>query len=182
MEKYSVFHGRFQPFHLGHSETVKLLLKQEEDLIIAIANPYPKNTIDFKTFALEKNPFNFWERYRMIHESLIAEKVDMNRIMIIPYYFAGLFSEEKCTNYEPTIDKLNVYINIVTDWDIEKIDLWKKYYKELKIIEHPIKVNDILITATEIRKRMRNNGNWKEMVPEAVTKIIKEMDLIKRVK
>jgi len=181
--KYLLFAGRFQPFHKGHLEAIKMILKKNKNnLIIGIVNPEPKNTVEFKEFSLEKNPFTFWERYRMIRESLIDEKIDMKRIIIIPNYPSFIFGKEKNINFEPERNQVISHLNIVTDWDKEKIKIHEKEGYTYKTTNYVFKVKNAIVTASEVRRRIKNNGNWEELLPKAVVKIIKEVDGINRIK
>ena len=39
--RYGMIHGRFQPFHLGHREYLRLALDRRETLLIGITNADP---------------------------------------------------------------------------------------------------------------------------------------------
>jgi len=55
--------GRFQPFHLGHLDLVRQILKECDEVVIAITSS--------QFNYLEKDPFTAGERIEMIHNSLI---------------------------------------------------------------------------------------------------------------
>lgn len=74
MEKYdlSVFIGRFQPFHLGHQETVRHALSISERVLILVGSSGAATS--------SKNPFSYQERSAMIRASLSTDenyKVDL---------------------------------------------------------------------------------------------------------
>ncbi len=75
----ALFIGRFQPFHLGHVELLKSVLRltRLQQVVIAIANVEQARTIE--------NPFSFAERAFMVRES-ISELIPTvgNRISVVP--------------------------------------------------------------------------------------------------
>ncbi|MFQ5970355.1 MAG: adenylyltransferase/cytidyltransferase family protein, partial [Nitrososphaerales archaeon] len=73
--------GRFQPFHKGHLELVKSILKECDEIIIAIASA--------QFNYIEKDPFTAGERILMIHEALREGKVDLARC-----YVAAIVNDE----------------------------------------------------------------------------------------
>ena len=174
--KYGLFGGRFQPLHNGHLECMLNVLEDAEYLVVGIVNPDPKDTIEFKEFAQEKNPFTFWERYRMVHESLKDNGIDMSRVYIIPFYPPPLYSDEKSERFIPK-NEVVAYIPVKDDFDRQKIEYLTKRNWNVKTLE--VTEN---VSATEIRKKIRNNEKWESLVPKAVVKIIKEVDGINRIK
>jgi nicotinamide-nucleotide adenylyltransferase len=168
--------GRFQPLHNGHLKVMLKIIKEVEYLVVGIVNPDPKDTINFKDFASEKNPFNFWERYRMIHESLKESGVDMSKVYIVPSYPPSLYNDEKFERFLPKKDETIIYLPVkkAEKWKIE--DLIKRGWNGRSFkVKNPI-------SATEVRRRIAEDENWEELVPRAVAKIIKEVDGINRIK
>ena len=68
--------GRFQPPHLGHLELINHILKDVDELIIAVAASQLSHS--------EKNPFTAGERITMIRMMLHNANVDLSKILIIP--------------------------------------------------------------------------------------------------
>jgi bifunctional NMN adenylyltransferase/nudix hydrolase len=74
MYEYTVFIGRFQPFHLGHLNIVKQALLKSKRLIILVGSANRARDI--------RNPWSYHERCEMINSSLtLAEKT---RILFAP--------------------------------------------------------------------------------------------------
>ncbi len=67
--------GRFQPFHLGHLDLVRQILKKCDEVIIAITSS--------QFNYLEKDPFTAGERIEMIHNSLKKSDVDITRCIVL---------------------------------------------------------------------------------------------------
>lgn len=74
-KKYSLFIGRYQPFHAGHKALMEEVLKEGKPVCIALRN----------TGIDEKNPFTMEERKCFIMDALAEwfEK-DMVKIIEIP--------------------------------------------------------------------------------------------------
>lgn len=158
--------GRFQPFHKGHLQLVKSILKECDELIIAIASAQ----FNF----IEKDPFTAGERIQMIHEALKEGKVDLSRCYIVP-----LVNDENnarwighLRSYLPPFDVVytgNPYVAMLMKNSNVKVKQIKFYDKE--------KYN-----ATRIRNLMLKGNEWEKLVPASVIKIIKKIDGIKRMK
>lgn len=70
---YSLFVGRWQPFHKGHKALIETVLKEGKSVLIAIRN----------TDISESNPLTVLERKRVIKKAL-AEWKDKVKIISIP--------------------------------------------------------------------------------------------------
>ena len=66
--------GRFQPFHNGHLKLAKQILKDCNELIIAVGS----SQFNF-TFS---NPFTAGERVYFIHQSLLEAKIDLSKVYV----------------------------------------------------------------------------------------------------
>jgi len=173
--KNGVFPGRFQPFHKGHLNAVMMCLERCETLYIGIR--IFEFTVNFDVRQLkrsaEENPFTFEERMRMIKESLVDAGADMKRVNIVP------FPLENPERWHEFVPKDTTHFRIgVSDWDEERIRAFEM--SGLKIITLPIYEKDI--DADEIRRRMVENRNWKELLPVGTARVIEEIDGVNRVK
>ena len=68
--------GRFQPFHKGHLQAIKRILKEASELLIVVGSSQFKNTPD--------NPFSAEERVEMIRLALEAERISGCQIFKVP--------------------------------------------------------------------------------------------------
>ncbi len=71
---YTLYIGRFQPFHLGHESVVRQALTISDKLIILIGSVYQPRTV--------RNPWSFQEREAFIRASFSEE--ENKAIMIFP--------------------------------------------------------------------------------------------------
>ena len=70
------FVGRFQPFHNGHLEIIKKIVKEVDELVIIVGSSQYSHKLD--------NPFTAGERITMIRRALKEEGIQLSRIWIIP--------------------------------------------------------------------------------------------------
>lgn len=158
--------GRFQPFHLGHLDLVKQILSKYDEIIIAITSS--------QFNYLEKDPFTAGERIEMIHQSLKDEKINLSKCFIIPlenqFNVAtwGSYLKSSLPKFDAVVTG-NKYVNmLLADSGIEVIK--PKFFEREKY------------NATKIRHMISKDNSWENFVPNAVAKIIKEINGINRLK
>ena len=158
--------GRFQPFHLGHLELAKQILKECDEVIIALTGS--------QFNYIEKDPFTSGERIEMIHQSLEENDVALNRC-----YIVSLENQLNVSTWAaylksslPTFDKVysgNDYVAmLLADSGYEVVT--PNFYDREKF------------NATKIRKLIAKDGDWEQFIPAAVSKIIKKINGVKRIK
>ena len=167
MTTNGLFIGRFQPFHKGHLATVKFALGRVDQLVIVVGSAQKSHE--------PRNPFTAGERIRMIKESLDADnEVDVRRILIIPVPDIDVHSL-----WTHQVDLLVPKYDIVFANDLFTLMLFRE--QGVKAIEAPLHRRNEM-EATEIRRRMAAQENWEDLVPKPVSKVIKEIKGIERVK
>ena len=85
--KRALFIGRFQPFHDAHLLDIKKILKEVDEVIIAIGSSKEKNTLE--------NPFSYKERKGMIIKTLKNNKIKNYKIYPVP----DLYNDRKWVGY-----------------------------------------------------------------------------------
>jgi nicotinamide-nucleotide adenylyltransferase len=158
--KRGVFVGRFQPFHKGHLELIKKIVKEVDELVIIVGSSQYSHRLD--------NPFTAGERITMIRKALEEEGIQLSRIWIIPVpdVHQHALWVSQIVGYSPKIDV--VYANE---------PLTRRLFTEAGFRVEPIQlINRGVYLATEIRKRMLTGENWEELVPSSVVNFIKEID------
>ena len=74
-KKYSLFIGRYQPFHKGHAKLIRTVLNEGKNVCIAIRD----TSIDFS------NPYNMLFRKKLIQEEFYNEIYEKRvKIIVIP--------------------------------------------------------------------------------------------------
>ncbi|MEK6977598.1 MAG: nicotinamide-nucleotide adenylyltransferase [Candidatus Hydrothermarchaeota archaeon] len=157
--------GRFQPFHNGHLYVVKEILKEVDELVIAIGSSQRSHTVE--------NPFTGGERLMMISKSL-AENGIAKRHYIIPI---------------PDMDNNSIWVSHVRSLTppFEKVysgnTLVKRLFLEVGVkVTTPPLYNREEYSGTEIRARILKGGPWEGLVPRAVVEVIREVDGVRRMR
>lgn len=150
--KTALFVGRFQPLHIGHLKVIKWILKKYNKVIIVIGSSQESNT--------DKNPFTGEERREMINRALKIENIEKYEIIEIPDVYDDdiwVKSILEKASFD-TVFSMNSWVKRC----FEKFNITVK--------EHP-KFGGI--SASGIRKRMKQGKEWKDLVPKEVAKIVK---------
>jgi len=150
--KTAVFITRAQPFHLGHLKVIKWILKKYDKVIIVIGSSQESNT--------EKNPFTVEERKEMINKTLKSERIKKFKLVEIPDV------------YDDDIWVKTILEKVKFD-TVFTMNKWVKRCFEkfnIPVKKHPKFGN---ISASRIRKRMREGKEWENLVSKEVAKIIK---------
>ncbi|MCK5628766.1 nicotinamide-nucleotide adenylyltransferase [Candidatus Bathyarchaeota archaeon] len=158
--------GRFQPFHLGHLDAIKDVLKEVEELVIVIGSAqYSHNAL---------NPFTAGERLIMVRQALREAKIDTSQVWIVPVPDVHLHMlwVSALEGYTPPFDV--VYSNepltrrlfIEAGYKVESIPLFKRK----------------LYSSTLIRERMLKDESWKTLVPRSVADLVDEIDGVNRLR
>jgi nicotinamide-nucleotide adenylyltransferase len=168
MVKRGLFIGRFQPLHNGHINTIKYCLNKVDELVIVIGS-------SDKSFEF-KNPFTAGERIEIISEAICKEikKEALQKIFLIPVPDIGI---HKLWTYN--VDLLVPRYCIVFTNDQFTTMLFKE--RGVEII-HPELIDREKLSATEVRHRIANDKNWKELVSASTVKIIEELNGMERIK
>ncbi|HXV51087.1 MAG TPA: nicotinamide-nucleotide adenylyltransferase [Nitrosopumilaceae archaeon] len=156
--------GRFQPFHLGHLEAILFGLSRVENLWIGIGSSNKSNEM--------KNPFTADERKEMIISSLdkkIAEKIKI-------YYIPDVSDHSKWTL---EINSIVPKYDVVFSNDEFTQHLFQK--RGVKIIPVTLKQRESL-SGTNIRAKIANNQDWKDLVPEGTRNVLLKINAKDRLK
>ena len=159
--KTVLFVTRAQPFHLGHLKVIEWILKKYDKVTIVIGSSQESNT--------EENPFTFEERKKMIQNTLKSENIQGGKYEII-----GIPDVHDDKTWVKNILK-KAKFNVV----FTKNSWTKRCFTHTKI---PVKDHPMFgsISASEIRRLMKEDREWEDLVPREVKKIIKKIDLKKR--
>ena len=158
--------GRFQPFHNGHLDLVKQILNECDEIIIAITSS--------QFNYLEKDPFTAGERIEMIHNSVKESKIDMSRCFVI-----GIENQFNIAIWSSYLKAaLPRFDNVYSGNEYVKMLLADSGIKVVspKFLDRP------LYNATNIRKMIISDKNWENLVPSAVSNLIKKIDGKNRLK
>lgn len=164
--KRCLYVGRFQPFHIGHGEVIKNILKKIGELIIVIGSSQ-------KSHELE-NPFTSGERIEMIRAALDEMGVLPSKYYMVPIPDSQAHSlwVAQVISYSPSFDM--VYSND---------SLTRRLFKEAGVVVENIPFfKREIYSATEVRRRMLTGEDWKMLLPKAVSEFIDIIGGVERIK
>ncbi|MCL4329537.1 MAG: nicotinamide-nucleotide adenylyltransferase [Candidatus Thermoplasmatota archaeon] len=156
--------GRFQPFHLGHLEIIKSILKQSGSIIIGIGSAQYSHTLN--------DPFTAGERHLMISSSLEAEK-------IYDFYLVPIEDVNSNPLWVAHVESLTPkFTKVYTNNPLVKRLFAEKHYD----VHSLTLLNRESWSGTRIRDKMLNGENWRSDVPPQVAAVIDEIDGVNRLR
>lgn len=181
MDKVGVVHGRFQLLHNDHMKYLLAGKERCEHLIIGICNP----EIDLTKYTSSNphrskqssNPLTYFERMECIKYSMLEAGVKQEEFDIVPF---PINFPEKIANYAPLDAKY--YMTIYDEWGEEKL---KSLREDLKLdveVLWRVTLENKGLSASDIRKYIQKEKEWKQFVPNAVYNYITNHNLDKRIK
>lgn len=161
-----LFVGRFQPFHKGHLEAVKRILRECEEVVIAVGSSQKSHEPD--------NLFTVGERIEMICESL-KEAGLAGRCLVV-----GIPD----INYNALWAKHLKILSPSFDFVYSNSPLVKRLFHE-----EGVKVKGLELVrrnefdGTHIRRlMMTGKGGWKKLLPPAAAKVAVRISAEKRLR
>jgi nicotinamide-nucleotide adenylyltransferase len=162
-----LFIGRFQPFHLGHMAAIKFALNYVDELVVVIGSAQRSHE--------RRHPFTAGERIRMINSSLKADDdVDRKRILLIPIPDVDIHS--LWTHHLDIL--VPTYTVVFTNDSFTRL-LFKE--RCIEVIQPKLYRREEL-SATEVRHRIANGGDWRRLLTPQTIHIIESIDGIERIK
>lgn len=157
--------GRYQPFHKGHLQVIRNILREVDDLIIGIGSAQISHTID--------NPFTAGERMTMIFNTLRAESIDRCKYVIpIP----DVWNNALWVNH---VRSLTPEFQVTYTGNALARRLFIEGGFEVK--EQPL-FDRIKFSGTEIRRRMLSGEEWQSLVHPEVVKVVESVGGVERLK
>ena len=155
--------GRFQPFHNGHLEIIKEILKKNSHVIIGIGSAQYSHTL--------KDPFTAGERHLMISSTLESEG-------IYDFYLVPIEDVNSNPLWVAHVESLTPKFNTV----YTNNPLVRRLFKEKDYQVHSLEmVHRDEWSGTRIREKMIEGKVWEESVAKIVADIIREIDGVKRI-
>jgi len=162
----ALYPGRFQPFHSGHLEAVRYILRNTSEIIIMIGSALQSHTL--------RNPFTAGERITMVRLALNEAGIDPDKYYIVPVpdlEIHGIWVSHVCS-LVPRFDV--VYSNepltrrlfIEAGFTVKNIPFYRRAQ----------------CSATEIRDRMLQGVSWESLLPKSVANYIKEIRGVERLR
>lgn len=171
---YTVFIGRFQPFHIGHKQVIETALTIADKVIVLVGSSFQPRT--------PKNPFTSIERAGMIFEGLDLQREDKDRVIVAPLQdqryndqqWAASVQQrvEECiarggwTDYPPKV--------AIIGHTKDDSSYYLKMFPQWALVEH--EMNEQL-NATDIRELYFEQKNLKflqSLLPQQVYKVLED--------
>lgn len=170
-----VIHGRFQVLHNDHLVYLQAGLSLCRHLVVGITNPDPVLTrvdaADVKRSDPAANPLTYFERYVMVRAVFDEAGIDPSRFSVVPF---PINIPELYKYYVP-LDAL-FFLSIYDDWGRRKLE----YFTSLGLATHVLRnvsKHQKGLSATDIRRRMTENGAWEDQVPPVVVNLMIKWDI-----
>lgn len=156
--------GRYQPFHKGHLEIIHEIANDPDcdELIIAIGSAQESHTLE--------NPFTAGERIQMLDEALT--EAGLGNYFLIPIMDLNRYSVW-VAHVESLVPKIDV---VFTNNSLTKRLFLERGYT----VKSPRLYDREIYSGTKIREMMIKGEHWTELVPPSISKIIIELDGVKR--
>ena len=166
MANRGLYVGRFQPFHLGHLEAIKDVLKEAEELVIVIGSAQYSHHI--------YNPFTAGERLVMIRRALQEASMDPSRLWVVPVPDVHLHML-----WVSALEGYTPRFNVVYSNEPLTCRLFTEAGYKVKSIRF---FQRKLYTSTLIREKMLQGESWTKLVPKSVADFINEIDGVNRLR
>ena len=157
MEKVrGILIGRMQPVHNGHIEVIKKTLEEVDEIVIGIGSAQKSHEL--------KDPFTAGERVVMLTQALIENNIDPGSYYIIPMEDIN-FNAIWVAHVKMMTPPFSV---VYSGNSLVK----QLFYEEGFEVKNPPLYDRMNLSGTEIRRRMLEDENWQELVPQATIDVI----------
>jgi nicotinamide-nucleotide adenylyltransferase len=161
-----IYIGRFQPFHNGHMELLRHVMKTYApgELLIGIGSAQVSHTLD--------NPFTAGERFEMVEAVLRAEQVQNCRIVPIPDLDRHALWVSHVVSLVPPFEQA-----------YSSDPLTKMLFSEAGYETPDLPMfNRGMYEGKEIRRRILAKEPWEDLIPTPVRKILEEIQGVERLR
>ncbi len=167
-------HGRFQPFHKGHSEYLAAAAERSDELFVGITNPDPTRIRPEPTDPLrhlpESNPWTYAERLLMVKAAATDLGLDLARVHVIPF---PVNEPELWAAYVP--DGVTQYLRLFSDWGGTKLERLREAGFEVVVLDEGAEKE---ISGADVRAAIRDDGDWESLVPPGVARVIRNLERV----
>ena len=155
--------GRFQPFHEGHMRVVKGIVDDVDELVLGVGSADASHE--------PRNPFTAGERIMMIQNTLTAFETTT--------YVVPLDDMDRNSVWVSHVESMSPWFDVAYSNNPLVIRLFREDGVDVRQTEMFDRDN---LRGTEIRERMARDGDWEQLVPDAVVEVIREVDGIDRLR
>jgi nicotinamide mononucleotide adenylyltransferase len=167
-----MIHGRFQPFHLGHSEYLRGAALRSDEIFVGITNPDPARVKPEPSDPLrhlpESNPWSYAERLLMVKAAARDLGLDLATVHVIPF---PVNEPELWPAYVP--DGVTQYVRRFSDWGETKIERLRGAGYEVVVLDEGV---EKAVAGAEVRARMRDGLEWEHLVSPGVARVLRSLE------
>lgn len=158
--------GRMQPVHNGHMQVISRILEEVDEIIIGIGSAQISHEL--------KDPFTAGERVVMMNQALSDMGVDSSRYYIIPMQDINFNAV-----WVSHVKMLTPPFSIAYSGN----PLVKQLFSEEGFeVRQPPLYDRLHLSGSEVRRRILNDENWKELVPDATVELLREINGVERLR
>ncbi len=158
--------GRFQPFHIGHLDAIKTVLKEVDELVIVIGSAQYSHR--------HTNPFTAGERLVMIRSALTEAGIPDSKVWVVPVPDVHLHMlwVSAVEGYTPhfklvyTNEPLTRRLFNEAGYEVRGIQLFERQ----------------MYMSTNVREKMLHGDDWVKLVPPSVADFIEKIDGVSRIR
>lgn len=155
--------GRFQPYHNGHQEVLRRIAENADEIVIGVGSAQMSHEAE--------NPFTGGERVLMITTAL--------ENLGCPIYVIPIEDIRRNALWVAHVRSLVPPFDIVYSSN----PLVVRLFGEAGIpVNSPAMYERATHSGTEVRRRMLAGESWEELVPPAVSQVIREIDGVERLR
>ena len=166
MSNRGLYVGRFQPFHIGHLHSIRQVLKESDEAVVAIGSAQYSHNLT--------NPFTAGERLVMIRRALEEAEIQLSRIWIVPVpdvhlhmlWVAALEGYTPKFNVVYSNEPLTRRLFIEAGYKVKRIRFFER--KDLN--------------STLVREKILHDDSWTTLVPRSIASFIAEIDGVNRLR
>jgi nicotinamide mononucleotide adenylyltransferase len=173
-----LIHGRFQVLHNDHLAYLLSGKSCCKKLIVGITNPDSSQTkpddADIQRSQPTANPLTYYERYMLVHAALTEAGLTCDEFTIVPL---PINCPELISNYAPA--DATYFLSIYDDWGRKKQQVLEGLGLNVVVLSERSMAEKGL-SATEVRRRIITGESWRQLVPDAVFRLLTEWDITNR--
>lgn len=178
MEKIGAVCGRFQIFHMDHLRYVLAAKEKCGLLIVGITSPdtatAPAEKADPNRGTAEANPCTYYERMKMVEAALLEAGLDRGEFDIVPF---PIGRPELLRFYLP--EGTRIYVTILDEWGHCKTDRLRDFGYDVEVLWEK---REKLISSSMIRGCIMADRPWRQYVPEATWRFVREQQIDRRIR
>jgi len=145
-----------------------------DELWVGITNPDPARirpeASDPARHLPESNPYTYDERLLMVKAAARDLGLDAASVHVIPF---PVNEPDLWSAYVP--DGITQYLRLFSAWGGEKQERLLAAGYEVVILDQGAEKE---ISGREVRDALRSGGDWEELVPPGVARVLRELDSI----